>query len=144
MIQMMAQVLVIEEFAQESFTWGKAVLSDPEVSADPKGAGDMVDYIRGDESPHVQYLMTALSEIRARALKTMDGKTMPGQVVVDGMLHNMLKGLTKNRPQQQRDDIRGSVLDALKKDGANDSLLEEYDSLQPDWDAPELTGFEAA
>ena len=143
MIQMMAQVLVIEEFAQESFSWGKAVLSDPEVSADPKGAGDMVDYIRGDESPHVQYLMTALSEIRARTLKTVDGKTIAGKVVVDGMLHKMLQGLTKNRPQQQREDIRESVLDALKKDGANDSLLEEYDSLQPKWDAPELTGFEA-
>ena len=78
MLATMAQVLVVEVFAAGIFEWGEKLLSDAEVSAAPETAGAMVGYIRSDENPHVEYLRTALSEIRGRTLHTVDGKTIAG------------------------------------------------------------------
>ena len=64
----------------------------------------MVSYIRADESPHVEYLRTALSEVRSRTLRTESGETMAGRTVVDGLLHHILARLTNSRPREQRDD----------------------------------------
>ena len=95
----MAQVLVVEVFAMGTFAWGEALLSDPEVSAAPQQAADLVRFIRSDESPHVEYLRTALSELRARQLRTMDGREIAGRTVVDGILHRVLGAITSERPQ---------------------------------------------
>ena len=58
----MINVLIVEVFAVSTFQWAEEVLSDPAVSDAPKDAADMVRHIRADESPHVEYLRTALSE----------------------------------------------------------------------------------
>ena len=39
----------------------------------------MVRCIRSDETPHVEYMRTALSEIRARTLVTANGGTIEGE-----------------------------------------------------------------
>jgi len=143
MLSMMAQVMVIEVFARETFDWGVALLSDPAVSAQPARAGAMVEYIRADESPHVEYLRTALSEARARTLRTVDGKTIPGKTVVDGLMHHILTRVAKNRPREQRDDTRGSLVQAVEAGQANKLLIEQFDALAPSWTPPALTGFEA-
>lgn len=142
MLSTMAQVLVIEIFAKRTFDWGVALLSDPEVSAKPEEAGAMVRYIRSDESPHVEYLRTALSETRARTLRTADGKTLAGRIVVDGFLHHILKRITTSRPREQREEARGSLTDSLRKAGADDSLLAEFDALETRWTPAAATGFE--
>ncbi|MBW2240520.1 MAG: hypothetical protein JRH01_00915 [Deltaproteobacteria bacterium] len=142
MLAMMAQVLVIEVFAEGTFQWGIDVLSDPEVSAEPQAAGDMVRYIQSDESPHVEYLRTALSEVRARTLRTVDGKQIAGCKVVDGLLHDMLHNLTRNRPREQREDVRESMIAAMQDVANPTSLEEEYESLASAWTAPAQTGFE--
>jgi hypothetical protein len=144
MLSTMSQVFAIEVFARSTFDWGQQLLSDPEVSAQPEKAGAMVGYIRSDESPHVEYLRTALSEARARTLRTVDGRTLAGSAVVDGILHHTLKRLSDNRPREQRDDTRGSVASAVAAAKASSALLEEFDALAPSWTPPARTGFEAA
>lgn len=144
MITMMAQVLVVEVFAEGTFQWGIDVLKDPEVSAEPVRASEMVRYIQSDESPHVEYLRTALSEIRARTLRTVDGGTLSGRVAVDRVLHRMLHQLTRNRPREQRDDLRESLARDIEAAGARPDLLDEFDALQTPWTPPEKTGFEEA
>jgi hypothetical protein len=143
MLSMMTQVFVIEVFARTTFDWGVSLLSDPEVSAEPKRASDMVAYIRSDEAPHVEYLRAALSEARARTLRTVDGKTISGQTVVDGLVHHVLKRLADNRPREQRDETRGALLKAIEAGEAKQSLLEAFDALAPSWNPPARTGFEA-
>jgi hypothetical protein len=144
MIQMMARVCVVEVFAEGTFEWGERVLSDPEVSAAPEAAGAMVRHIRSDESPHVEYLRTGLSEIRARTLRTVDGKTLAGRQVVDRLIHQIVREMTTNRPRDQREDIRGSLVESMK-DAANPrALLEEFDALETPWTPPAKTGFEPA
>jgi hypothetical protein len=142
MLAMMANVCVVEIFAEGTFQWGVDLLSDPEVSARPHEAGDMVRHIQSDEKPHVEYLRTALSEVRARTLRTVDGATIAGREVVDGLLHRILRAVTRERPRDQRDDLRASLADALSVARNPAALLEEFDALESSWTPPERTGFE--
>ncbi len=142
MLALMAQVLVVEVFAEGTFDWGVELLSNPEVSAAPEAAGNMVRFVRADEKPHVEYLRTALSELRARTLRTVDGKTIAGREVVDGLLHRVLRQITRNRPREQREDIRESLIEAMQSAANPRALLEEFDALESSWTPPERTGFE--
>ena len=74
MIGFLANVMVVEIFAEDVFEWAKALLGDGEVSSDPTGAPALVAAIQSDEKPHVEYLRTALSELRARTLRSPDGE----------------------------------------------------------------------
>jgi hypothetical protein len=142
MLMTMTNVLVIEVFAARTFDWGERLLSDPTVSADPVAAGAMVGYVRTDETPHVEYLRTALSELRARTLRTTAGGAVPGRRVVDALLHRALAALTTSRPRDQRENVRGGLLTAMRDARKGDSLVEQFDALAPAWVPPALTGFE--
>ena len=142
MLGFMANVLVVEVVAEGTFRWGIELLSDPEVSAAPEVAGGMVRNIQADEKPHVEYLRTALSEVRARTIRTVDGKQISGGVVIDGLLHRILSQMTSNRQNDQREDVREGLVAAMKSVAHPDALLEEFESLDSSWTAPEKTGFE--
>jgi len=142
MLAMMAQVLVVEIFAEGTFDWGYRLLSDPNVSAAPEAAGAMIDHIRTDETPHVEYLRTTLSEVRARTLRTVDGGTIAGRRVVDGLLHGILRDTTRNRPSDQRDDVRENLATAMQVAKNPAALLEEFDALETAWTPQPRTGFE--
>ncbi len=142
MVATMAQVLAVEVFAEGTFDWGQKLLSDPEVSAEPEAAGAMVGYIRSDERPHVEYLRTALSELRTRTLRTVDGREIPGRALVDAAMHRVLRGLTGERREEQNHYIRESFLDAVKDASNPKSLLERFEALETPWTPPSRTGFE--
>jgi hypothetical protein len=144
MLSMMAQVLVVEVFAEGTFDWGVELLSNPEVSAAPEAAGNMVRHVRDDEKPHVEYLRTALSELRTRTVRTVDGGTLAGGEIVDRLLHRILRQITRNRPREQREDVREGMIEAMKVAADPKALLEEFDSLESKWTAPERTSFEPA
>ncbi len=143
MLTTMATVLVVEVFAYDTFDWGMRLLSDPEVSAEPEAAGRMVSFIRSDESPHVEYLRTALSELRLRTIRCVDGGALPGREVVDGILHRTLHTLTTERPKRQRDELRASLAAAMQVARDPTRLLEKFDALASDWTPPDKTGFES-
>jgi len=140
----LVNVLVVEIFAARTFDWGERLLSDPEVSEQPERAGAMVSYIRSDESPHVEYLRTALSELRARTLRGVDGAAIPGREAVDRLLHRTLRVLTTPRPEEQRAEVRSALADTLRAARAPSGLLEEFDALDTPWTPPARTGFERA
>ena len=142
MLGFMANVLIVEVFAEGTFQWGMDVLSDPEVSAAPQVAGDMVRHIQRDEKPHVDYLRTALSEVAARTLKTVDGKTIPGRRVVEGLIHRILSQIIQDRPADQRDDLRESLSEAIRTTSNPSALQDDFDALEVTWTPPGKTGFE--
>jgi hypothetical protein len=144
MLGFMSNVLVVEVIAEQTFRWGIDVLSDPEVSAAPEVAGNMVRNIQADEKPHVEYLRTALSEVAARTLNTVDGKTISGKTVIDGLLHRTLSQMIRNRPGDQRDDIREGLKQAMQTAQNPAALQDDFDALEPVWTAPAKTGFEPA
>ena len=104
----------------------------------------MVRYIRSDESAHVEYLRTALSEIAARTLRGVDGSEIPGGRVVDAFLHQNLIALTGEQREEQRNYIRGAVVESLRDHSNPTGLLERFDALETPWTPPGRTGFEAA
>jgi len=138
----MAQVYVIEVFAERIFEWGKAVLGHDDVSAHPKEAADMVSFIQADEKPHVEYLRTALSELAARTVRTEDGGTIPGRWLVHGYLHGILDQMIRSRPEDQRGETGDALDDALQGHASADSIRQAFEGLARDWTPPERTGFE--
>ncbi len=135
LIRFMANVLAIEVFAASTFAWAEEILSDPEVSDAPDDAANLVRFIRADEAPHVEYLRTALSEIQARTLLTLDGKPISGRKVVNDLaergIRTMLRQRLNERPVMVRDLIRKT---ANVKD--IDALLREFDALGTPWTPP--------
>lgn len=142
MVATMAQVYVIEVFAERIFEWGKHVLGHADVSAAPKAAGDMVGFIQTDEKPHVEYLRTALSELAARTVRTEDGKTIPGKWLVHGYLHGILDQMTRSRPEEQRGETGDALDDALHGHASADSIRQQFEGLARPWTPPARTGFE--
>ncbi len=138
LITLMANVMVIEIFAAEMFAWGRRLLGDPEISARPAEAGGMVACIEADESPHVEYLRTALSELRARDLRTEDGKgRIRGSEVVDRILTAQLRGIASDRPRQQREQSQDEIHRMLMARPNGEALRRRFEDLDSGWRFPE-------
>lgn len=144
LIGFMMNVLIIEVFAASTFKWAEEVLADPEVSDAPIEAADMVRYIRADESPHVEYLRTALSELSARTLIDEEGKAHSGREIVQGLLDRALKFIIRQRREERRAQMHASIRSSAKgivKDV--EELIQRFDALETPW-APPARYLEAA
>ena len=75
----MISLLFIEISAFHGFRWAEAVLSDTDLVAGDGEPADLVSYIRADETPHVAYLRTALSEMRDRTWIGSSGAKYSGE-----------------------------------------------------------------
>lgn len=133
----MANVMIIEVFAADTFAWAEEVLGNAEVSSRPREAAAMVGYIRADETPHVEYLRTALSELRARTLLATDGSEIEGSVVIDGLLNRGLRVLTGDRPKRQRTETRADIAKELTNHADAAGLQRRFDALDVDWTPPQ-------
>ena len=136
-IGFMMNVLIIEVFAAETFRWAEEVLADPEVSDAPKEAADMVRYIRADESPHVEYLRTALSELSARTLIGDDGRDYAGHEIVQTLLDRALTFIIRQRREERRAQLHASIrssANGIVKDV--EDLIARFDALETPWQPP--------
>ena len=61
MVRRMVSLMFIEVSAFHTFAWAEAVLSDTDLVAGDGEAAELVRCIRADETPHVDYLRTALT-----------------------------------------------------------------------------------
>jgi hypothetical protein len=78
LIERMTRLLLIEISAFHLFAWAETLLSDDELVAGDGEAARLVSYIRSDETPHVEYLRTVLSEMRDRTFVGESGRTYTG------------------------------------------------------------------
>jgi hypothetical protein len=139
LLSFMVGVLAIEVFAKSTFQWAEELLSDPEVSDSPEHAAALVRYIRSDESPHVEYLRTALSEVAARTVITGDGGEIAGREVVDRLLDRSLRMMIRQRIEDRRDQVRQRVRTAAQGVvGDVDEFMARFDALETPWEPPAL------
>ena len=89
MLRRMISLLFIEISAFHTFAWAEEVLSDTELTAGDGEAAALVRCIRADETPHVDYLRTALTEMRDRTFVGESGHKVAGTEVI-GTLWDML------------------------------------------------------
>ena len=137
MIVMMANVLIVETFAEDTFAWAQQLLGDPEVSADPTRSAHVVECIARDEVVHVDYLTVALSELRARTLVGADGKTeLSGTDVVDGVFRRQLRGMATQRPRVARDRLRDEIRQAIADEARATAIAKRFEDLDSGWTFP--------
>jgi hypothetical protein len=137
MVTMMATVLVVEAFAEDTFDWAQQLLGDPEVSVDAERARHIVSCIAADELPHVEYLSVALSELRGRTLRSPDGRfEVPGAEVVDSIFARQLRGMATRRPQEQRDRVRGDIHGLIADAARASTIARRFEDLDSGWRFP--------
>jgi hypothetical protein len=129
LIQRMASLLLIEISAFHVFAWAEEVLSDTDLVAGEEAAAKLVSYIRADESPHVAYLKTVLSEMRDRTFNGTSGKKHAGTKIVGDLWEKAKAESLGPRRQQNLNLTLREVEHALdgKPNGAD--ILEEFHSL---------------
>jgi hypothetical protein len=90
----MIGLLFIEISAFHGFAWAEAVLSDTDLVAGDGEAARLVAHIRQDETPHVDWLRTALSEMRDRTWIGSSGRRYDGAEMIsllwDRAIHDSL------------------------------------------------------
>lgn len=129
LIQRMIRILLIEISAFHVFAWAEEVLADPDLTAGEGAAADLVGYIRQDETPHVDYLRTALTEMRDRSFITAAGATIPGTAVVGTLWEEALgESLGVRRDEALRLTLR-EIDHALEGNRRAAALLDEFHSL---------------
>jgi len=126
LIQRMINILLIEISAFHTFAWAETVLSDTDLVAGDGAAARLVSYIRQDETPHVEYLKTALTEMRDRTFVGESGRKYAGTDIVGRLWdRGLAESLGPRREQNLALTLR-EVEHALDGSPRRDSLLEEF------------------
>ena len=129
LISTMLRVLFVEIKAFHVFSWAEEVLSDVDLVAGDGAAAEIVRAIKSDETPHVEYLRTALSEMRARTFIGESGRKYAGTDIIDTMWDASMAESLGLLEDQNRAFVLSEIQRAIaaKPDGAD--LLEEFHSL---------------
>jgi hypothetical protein len=126
LVRRMLGILFIEISAFHTFAWAEAVLSDDTLVANAGPAAQLVRCIRADETPHVDYLRTALTEMRDRTFVGESGRRYPGTEIVGTLwdLH-LQESLGVRRDQLVRTTV-AELEHSLASHPRRDELLEGF------------------
>jgi hypothetical protein len=137
LVARMASLLLIEISAFHTFAWAEEVLSDNDLVAGDGEAARIVSYIRADESPHVEYLKTTLSEMRDRTWIGQSGKKYSGVDMV-GQMWEQAKANSLGARREQTLKVTLAEVDlALEGNPRRAEILEGFHglgSIRPDAD----------
>ncbi len=125
----MLRVLFVEIKAFHVFSWAEELLSDVDLVAGDGDAAEIVRAIKADETPHVEYLRTALSEMRARTFIGESGRKYVGTEVVDKMWDASMAESLGMLEDQNRGFVLSEIERALATVPNGADLLEEFHSL---------------
>jgi len=92
-------------------------------------AARLVSYIRTDETPHVQYLRTVLSEMRDRTVVGASGRTYAGTDLVGPIWDRALAASLGERRTAGLDMVWTEISHALDGRADRADLLAEFDAL---------------
>jgi hypothetical protein len=129
LLERMVSLLLIEISAFHIFRWAEALLGDTELCAGDGEAARIVSYIRSDETPHVDYLKTVLSEIRDRTLRGESGRAYDGAEVVATIWDAAVDAQRGIRRQEVLELTWREVTRAVAAKPGTDGLLDEFESL---------------
>ena len=132
-IVMMMNVLMIEVRAEAFFSFCLQVMRDPRNFTDRRAAADeaarMVEFIREDEQIHVAYLQTALSELRSFTLKTLDGRRIPGDRLLDPLWEGFVRFHAVDTLEHNRAQNFAAIEQALQAMPDAQSRLNHFNTL---------------
>lgn len=125
----MIRVLFIEIKAFHVFAWAEELLSDRALVAGDGEAATLVGHIRADESPHVEYLRTALTEMRDRTFLTTTGGRLAGSQVVPVLWERLLSDSMGAVETSNRMSFTSELHRTLECRPGGADLVEEFHSL---------------
>jgi hypothetical protein len=128
-ITRMVSLLFIEISAFHGFAWAEAVLSDTELVAGDGAAAEIIAHIRADETPHVSYLATVLSEMRDRTWIGASGLRYDGATMIGTLWDGLLAQSTGPRRAALLASTMGEIEHALTGRSDADDVIEEMLSL---------------
>ncbi len=129
LLHRMLSLLFIEIQAFHTFAWAEDLLADTRLCAGEGEAARLVSFIRQDETPHVEYLRTSLSEMRVRNFRSESGGAIPGELVVDQLWDFHLNESIGQRRQDFLEIAAREVEHALDGHPRGGEILEEFHRL---------------
>ncbi len=126
---LMIRVLFIEVQAFHTFAWAEEWLSDRELVAGDGRAADLVSFIRADETPHVGYLKTALTEMRDRTWIGTAGERHAGTDMIGTLWDRGLEQSLGAGRAQTRQAVLGEVEHWCLRHRGGAEILAEFHSL---------------
>jgi hypothetical protein len=129
LVERMTRLLLIEISAFHTFAWAEELLDDPDLVAGDGEAARLVAYIRADETPHVEYLKTVLTEVRDRTIVGHGGRRHAGTVLVGRTWDRALADSLGDRRRAIVEIIRGEVAHAAEGRADAADLLARFDEL---------------
>ena len=126
---LMIRVLLIEVQAFHTFAWADAWLSDASLVAGDGAAAALVSYIRADETPHVGYLKTAITELRDRTWIGSSGRRYAGTEMIGTLWDAALAASLGANRVATRNAILGEVEHWCHKRPNGDDVLAEFHAL---------------
>jgi hypothetical protein len=126
LIQRMINILLIEISAFHTFAWAETVLADTDLVAGDGESARLVSYVRQDETPHVEYLKTALTEMRDRTFVGESGRKHAGTEIIGRLWdRGLAESLGPRREQNLKITLR-EVEHALDAHPRRDAVLEGF------------------
>lgn len=129
MLARMISLLFIEISAFHAFEWAQTILDDTDRVAGDGAPGEIIGHIRADETPHVDYLKTVITEIRDRTIVDAKGHRHNGADMVRPIWDRALEASLGARRDAQIDALRGEVIVALQGRRDAGDLLARFDEL---------------
>jgi hypothetical protein len=129
LLQRMIRLLMIEISAFHTFTWAEDLLSDDTLVSGKGEAAFIVKCIRADETPHVEYLRTALTELRDRTVVGTSGRRHSGQTIFQTLWDRARADATGARRDDTVATISAEIRHSLAGRSDADAIWEEFNSL---------------
>lgn len=129
----MMNLLMIEVRAARTFDFYERVIGSNEVFVDKQQeaahAVALIDRIRQDESIHVAWLRTAISEFRCSRVKTSGGKTVVGATIVDPVWEKMIHWHAIEMHEANRDNDRQALRHKILAAPNGARVIERFEQL---------------
>jgi hypothetical protein len=139
MILRMVNLVLIEISAFHIFAWAETVLSDTDLVAGDGEPARLVSYIRADETPHVEYLKTVITEMRDRTVVGEKARHA-GADLIGATWDRALAQSLGDRRQESVDIIREEVAHAASGRADAKDLMARFDDLADPDVVPSASG----
>jgi hypothetical protein len=128
-VSRMIGLLLIEISAFHGFRWAEAVLADTDLVAGEGEAARIISHISADETPHVAWLQTALSEMRDRTWVGENGATYAGTEMISLLWDRALEDSLLLRRAENLAFVVNEIEIASEGRGDADDLMAEMLSM---------------
>jgi len=126
-------LLMIEVRAERAFDFYERVIGSDGIFADKRKeaahAVQLVNRIRQDESVHVAWLRTAISEFRHATVRTVDGQQLKGSEIVDPVWEKMVHWHAVEMHEANRENNRAELKRKILAAPNGAKVIEEFEAI---------------